>query len=212
MSAKTLDSDLKTAREWLQKANQADRTDAIVARDLAKVLFELADKTESDSEKRALLTQARDRLDWAFEQGKGRSDFVALLARAQNRLGNYAEAASMLDKVRVTVWEGSHEVHDLFEQAHLALGEARLKDGQAAQALAEFDRALEYPANLATGKLENAREAHIQYQRGKALSTLGRKQDAITAWKLAANEPESKDARLKEARQKAVEALQQVGE
>ncbi len=118
----------------------------------------------------------------------------------------------MLDQVRVTVWEGSHEVHDLYEQAHLSLGEALLKEGQPAQALAEFDRALDYPANLATGKLENTRVAHIQFQRGTALSALGRKQEAIAAWKLAAEEPESTEPRLKEARQKAKDALQQAGE
>lgn len=209
MAAKTLDADLSSAREWLQKAGQADGRDAIVARDLAKVLFELADKAGGDTEKRQLLQEGRDRLKSAFQQGKGRSDFVALLARAENRLGDYAEAAEMLDKVRVTVWEGSHEVHDLFEQAHLALGEARLKEGRAGDALAEFDRALEYPANLATGKLKNTREAHIQYQRGLALNALGRKQEAVAAWKLAINEPESKDSRQKEAQKKAREALKE---
>ncbi|HEY5909089.1 MAG TPA: DUF5107 domain-containing protein [Verrucomicrobiae bacterium] len=207
MAAKTLDSDLTRAHEWLEKAYKADSTDAIVARDLAKVLFEMADKADSDPSKRELLAQVRDRLKAAFEQGKGRSDFVALLARAQNRLGEYAESARMLDTVRVTVWEGSHEVHDLFEQAHLALGEARLKEGKAAEGLKEFDRALEYPANLATGKLENARAAHIQYQRGNALAALGRKEEARAAWKLAADEPESKDSRIEEARGKAIEAL-----
>jgi hypothetical protein len=117
----------------------------------------------------------------------------------------------MLDTVRVTVWEGSHEVHDLFVEAHLGLGEQRLKAGQPAAAMAEFDRALEYPANLATGKLEDAREAHIQYPRGVALAALGRKSEAIAAWKLAAAEPESKDERLNEARRKAKEALAESG-
>jgi tetratricopeptide (TPR) repeat protein len=147
----------------------------------------------------------------AFEAGKGRSDFVALLARAQNRLGEFSETARMFDTVRVTVWEGSHEVHDLFADAHLALGQERLKTGQAKEALAEFDRALEYPANLATGRLENAREAHIQYERGNALLALGRKPEAVAAWKLAAEEPESKDARLNDARGKAKEALAKAG-
>jgi tetratricopeptide (TPR) repeat protein len=208
MAAKTLDGDMKTAREWLEKAHQADPTDAIVARDLANVLFALADKCESASEKNELITQARDRLKTAFPQGKGRSDFVALLARAQNRLGEFADSARMLDTVRVTVWEGAHEVHDLFEEAHLALGEADLKSGHAGEALAEFNRALEYPANLATGKLENAREAHIHFQRGNALAALGRKPEAIAAWKLAAYAPESSDTRITEARQKAKEALE----
>jgi tetratricopeptide (TPR) repeat protein len=198
---------LKSAREWLTKANQADPKDSIVARDLANVLFALADKAESDTEKRAFATEARDRLKAAFTEGKGRSDFVALLGRAQNRLGEFAETARMLDSVRVTIWEGAHEVHDLFVQSHLALGDADLKAGRAAEALAQFIRALEYPANLATGRLENAREAHIHYARGNALAALGRKQEAAAAWKLAADEPESTDSRIKEARMKAQAAL-----
>lgn len=89
----------------------------------------------------------------------------------------------------------------------MTLGEAHLESGRAAEALAEFNRSLEYPANLATGKLENAREAHINFARGNALAALGRKSEAVAAWKLAADEPESRDAKIEEARQKANEAL-----
>jgi len=207
MAAKTLDNDLPSARDWLTKANQADPKDSIVARDLANVLFALADKADSEAEKRALATEARDRLQAAFAAGKGRSDFVALLARAHNRLGEFADTARLLDRVRVTIWEGAREVHDLFEQAHLALGEAHLRAGRAAEALAEFDRALEYPENLATGRLESAREAHIHYLRGNALAALGRKPEALAAWQRAADEPASNDAQIEAARQQAREAL-----
>jgi tetratricopeptide (TPR) repeat protein len=209
MAAKTLDGDLKTARDWLEKANQADPADAIVARDLANVLFALADQAKVDTEKRALLAQARDRLKAALESGRGRSDFVSLLARAQNRLGEFAETARLLDAVRVTVWEGAREVHDLFEEAHVALGQARLEAGRSAEALAEFNRALEYPENLATGKLENAREALIHYWRGNALAALGQKPAALEAWRKAADETASKDPKQEDARKKAREALDQ---
>jgi tetratricopeptide (TPR) repeat protein len=209
MAAKTLDGDLNTAREWLEKANQADPKDSIVARDLARVVLDLADKAETN--KPAHFSQARNVLKGAFNEGRGRSDFVSLLARAQNRLGEYADTAQMLDQVRVTVWEGSHEVHDLFEEAHLALGEAHLKTGRPAEALTEFDRALEYPDNLATGKMENEREAHIHYLRGNALAVLGRKTEALAAWKKAADEPASKDPKKEEARKKARAALETGG-
>ncbi len=208
MAALTLDNDSDTARKYLTQAHELDRTDAIVARDLAKVLFTQADKVDSTERKKELWAEARDTLKSAFPQGKGRSDFVALLARAQSRLGEHAETAQMLDQVRVTVWEGSHEVHDLFEESHLALGKAHLEAGRAAEALAEFNRALEYPANLATGKLENAREAHIHYLRGNALVALSRKREALAAWKQAADEPESNDKQKQEARKKAKEALE----
>jgi len=210
MAAKTLEGDLKTAREWLEKANRADPKDSIVARDMARVLLEQSDKAAADADKRALLGRARDILQGAFQEGRGRSDFVALLGRAQNRLGQYAETAAMLDRVRVTVWEGSREVHDLFEDAHVALGEAHLGAGRAAKALAEFNRALEYPENLATGKLENTREAHIHCLRGDALAALNRLTEARAAWKQAAEEPASKDKKKEEARQKARQALEKT--
>lgn len=210
-AAKTLDGDLTAAQQWLQKANQADPTDAIVARDLARVLFELADRTGDSTQRRRLWAQARHSLQGAFSQGKGRSDFVALLARAHNRLGDFAETARLLDTVRVTIWEGAREVHDLFEEAHLALGKAHLEAGRPAEALAEFNRALEYPENLATGRLETAREAHIHYLRGNALAALGRRTEAIAAWKQAADERPSSDPAKEEARRKARQALQQAG-
>ncbi len=210
MAAKTLDNDLPAARTWLTQAHRADSGDSIVARDLANVLFALADKAGSDAEKRALATEARDCLQAAFPEGKGRSDFVALLGRAWNRLGEFAATARMLDTVRVTIWEGAHEVHDLFVESHLALGTAHLDAGRAAEALAEFNRALEYPANLATGKLENAREAHIHLARGNALAALGRKAEAAAAWKLAATEPESSDPKIEAARKEAGAALENL--
>ena len=210
MAALTLDDDPDTARKYLTQAHAADRTDAIVARDLARVLFKLADRADSEPGKKQLWTEARDGLKAAFESGKGRSDFVSLLARTQNRLGEFAETARMLDQVRVTVWEGSREVHDLFEDAHVELGKAHLDGARSAEALAEFNRALEYPANLATGKLENTREAHIHYLRGNALAALGQKQAAIEAWRKAANEPASDDAKKEEARKKAQEALEKA--
>ncbi|MCP5517872.1 MAG: DUF5107 domain-containing protein [Verrucomicrobiales bacterium] len=207
MAAKTLDDDLKSAREWLEKANQADPTDSIVARDLANVLFALADQSDQSDEKRALTIQAREALSASFDEGKGRSDFVALLARAHSRLGDHAATARLLDSVRITIWEGAREAHDLFEAAHLALGDEALAASKPREALAEFDRALEYPENLATGRLENTREAHIQYRRGNALSALGQKDQAIQAWRKAAGEAPSRDAKKEDARKLAAEAL-----
>lgn len=211
MAAKTLDGDLKATRNWLERASLADPQDAIVARDLANVLFALADQAGGDADKQALITEARDKLQGAFANGKGRSDFVALLARSLTRLGDPAATAQLLDSVRITIWEGAREAHDLFEAAHLALGDQQLAGGHAAEALAQFDRALEYPKNLATGKLENAREAHIQLRRGNALAALGRKDEARAAWQLAAGEPGTGDAKQDEARVKAKAALEAAG-
>jgi tetratricopeptide (TPR) repeat protein len=210
MASLNLDHDAEAAAKFLGQAHAADPADAIVARDLAQVLFTLADKADSPEQKQGLVTRARDALKAAFAGGKGRADFVALLARAYSRLGEHAETARLLDSVRITIWEGAREAHDLFEQAHLALGTAHLDAGRAAEALAEFNRALEYPENLATGKLEQTREAHIHYLRGRAFAALGQKQAALEAWQKAANEPASQDSTKEEARKKAKEALEEA--
>jgi tetratricopeptide (TPR) repeat protein len=207
MASLHLQRDTAAARQFLTRAHRRDPTDTIVARDLARVLFQLADQAAEEAAKRDLLIEARDSLRAAFAQGRGRSDVVALLARAHNRLGAPADTAQLLDTVRVTIWEGGREVHDLFEEAHLALGDGHLSAGRAAEALREFDRALEYPANLATGRLESTRDAHIHYRRGQAFKALGQLDEAKKAWKKAADEPASGDAKKDEARGLAAKAL-----
>ncbi len=207
MASLVLDNDSEAAVKYLTRALEASPVDSIAARDLARILFSQADKAESADRKRELTERARALLLAAFEDGKGRSDFVALLASAQNRLGMFDATARLLDSVRITIWEGAHEAHDLFEEAHLAAGEAHLKAGRATEALAEFNRALEYPANLATGRPETTRDAHIHYLRGNALAALNLKTAALEAWKKAAEEPASGDAKKDAARQKAREAI-----
>ena len=211
MASLTIYKDPEGAIRNLAKAHEFDHSDAIVARDLARALLSREEESKSDETKHTLLMRVRETLKSAFTAGQGRSDFVALLARTQNRLGEYAETARMLDKVRVTIWEGASEAHDLFEAAHLALGQAHLEAGRAAEALAEFDRALEYPENLATGKLENSSQAHILYLRGNALAALGRSTESISSWKRAAAEPASKEDSKEQARKKSLEAIEKAG-
>jgi predicted negative regulator of RcsB-dependent stress response len=85
-----------------------------------------------------------------------------------------------------------------------------MKAGEASEALSEFARALEYPENLATGKLENSSQADIFYLQGNALAALGRSQEAVAAWKRASAEPESKNESKEQARKKAGEAVEKA--
>ncbi|MBN1421881.1 MAG: DUF5107 domain-containing protein [Planctomycetes bacterium] len=211
MAKRKIDGDVQGAADLLRKAHDADPKDAIIARDLARTLMSLADGAEDPETRTRRIRAARDVLTSAMEAGEGRSDVVTLLATTHNRLGEYDRTARLLDRVRITIWEGAREAHNLFVEAHLAVGDAHLAAGRSQQALAEFDRALEYPENLATGKLEGDRFAHIQYRRGKALSALGRKDEAVEAWRKAAGEPPAKDPKIDEARAKAKEELDKIG-
>jgi len=173
-------------------------------------LFALADKAGGQEKSKALIQKSRAVLMSAVQAGSVRSDFVALLARANSRLGEYAETAKLLDQVRITIWEGAREAHDLFEEAHLVLGKAHLEGGRPAEALREFDRALEYPENLATGKLQNTCESHIHLLRGQALAALGQQDAAKAAWQKAVAEPKSRDAHKEQARAQAKDLLEKA--
>jgi tetratricopeptide (TPR) repeat protein len=115
MANLNLDNDPAAARAHLKQAHDLAPTDAIIARDLARVLFNLAEKADDRTQKLKLWEEIVGSLKTAFDEGRTRSDYVTLLARAQNCLGKHAETAKLLDTVRVTIWEGGREVHDLFE-------------------------------------------------------------------------------------------------
>ncbi len=210
MACLRLDANPSGARQLLARAQQADPADPIVARDLARVEFQLAEAEPSPAKQTELIRRAQRVLEGAFAAGKGRADLVALLARARNRLGDYAASARLLDAVRVTIWEGAQDLHALFVQAHVALGKAALQAGNPTEALAQFNRALEYPANLATGRLEGAREGRLQYLRGQALAALAQAAAAVEAWRKAADAPASQDAEEEAARREAKAALRRA--
>ena len=207
MAARTLDGDLSAARQWLEKAAQADPKDAIVARDLATVLFDLADKAPSDSEKHDLFIQARDRLRASFDTGKGRSDFVTCSDAPRTGWATSPRRRACLTACASPSGKAPMKYTTCSSRPTWPWARPISRPAAPPTPSSEFDRALDYPDNLATGKVENAPQAHIQYQRGNALAALARKDQAIAAWKLAAAEPPSKDTRIEDARQKAKQAL-----
>jgi tetratricopeptide (TPR) repeat protein len=129
-------------------------------------------------------------------------DASLVAARAAGRALAY-DAAHRHFRRALSLWDEVPRPSARAGSSRIALGldaaETANWAGDPAAALAEFNRALEYPANLATGKLENVREAHINFLRGNALVALGRAGEAKVAWRLAADEPESKDQKQQEA-------------
>ena len=74
----------------------------------------------------------------------------------------------------------------LFNRAHVGRGQRRLAAGDAEGALADFEAALTYPANLNVGRSDRPLEAPAQYWRGEALHALGRIPEAREAWQAGA--------------------------
>lgn len=83
-------------------------------------------------------------------------------------------------------WEGSGQIHNVYVDALLARGQVRLKAGQAADALKDFQAALEFPANLEVGRARRSpRSAQIQYLIGLANAALGEAAKAKAAFETA---------------------------
>ncbi len=92
--------------------------------------------------------------------------------------------------------------------AHVERGRQRLQQGQLAGALADFEAALTYPANLNVGRSNKPQEASAQYWRGRALIQMGRADEARAAWQAGADGADVPGAQ-NEYRQKCREALKQ---
>jgi len=103
-------------------------------------------------------------------------------------------------------WEGQDVTWRLFNRAHIERGRQRLDSRDAKAALADFEAALTYPANLNVGRSDKPEEAPAQYWRGKALAALGRAEEARSAWQTGAEGADVAGAQ-NEYRQKCRDAL-----
>ncbi len=209
IAAWKLDGDLARAERYLRQALTADRNDGIVARDLARAIQAQADRAKDGAEKNVLLTKARDALSQAVDANIHRADIVEMLATLHNRLEEPEKAAALLDRIRVTSWEGAQGLHDEFRKAHFVLGKRHFEAERFADAVDEFRRSLDYPSNLGIGRREGTREADLYYWLGLALSKTGKQEEARTAWQRAADEPPSGRDEIERCRKLAQEALKE---
>ena len=104
-----------------------------------------------------------------------------------NQCGNPEQALKMLSSRRFNPWEGGEGlVSSQYVWSHTLIGRALLERCDWEQALAHFSAAREYPQNLGEGKHLLTRETHLDYFSGRALSQLGRKDEANRSWTRAA--------------------------
>jgi tetratricopeptide (TPR) repeat protein len=93
--------------------------------------------------------------------------------------GRYDEAVEFLSTTHFHVREGGGEIHEVYVDAHLLRGLSRLREGQAQEALADFQAAAEYPENLSVGRPKSdGRAAQIAYYTGRAYEALGNSEQA----------------------------------
>ena len=102
-------------------------------------------------------------------------------------LGQYDRAIADLEKINFHVREGGDETHEIYADAHLLRGVAELKAGRAKEALADFQKAGEYPENLSVGKPKSdPRTPQVAYFTGRAWEALGDKAKAAACYTTAA--------------------------
>jgi tetratricopeptide (TPR) repeat protein len=191
-------SDLPSAEAFYRKAIAARPDDQTLYRDLAEIL--IADQRRSE---------AIACLEQMPRTSTRRAEITVMLAEAYMAENRDEDCIQLLESTPYFVnWEGQDVTWRLFHDAHLQRGQRRLKNGDAAAALADFTAALTYPENLNVGRSNKPQEACAQYWRGQALSALGRAKEARAAWQTGADGADV-EGRQNEFRQKCREALAQ---
>ena len=153
-----------------------------------RLLYELDVQYEAVG---AELGKRLDRLSKRQEAVELRDDTTTRLIVLLTAAGQHEEAMRLLRTRHFHNWEGSGELHDIYVNACLRRGVARLQAGKARDALADFEAALEYPRNQEVGRSRrDRRTAEISYYIGTALETLGESEKAAAAYQTAANAPE----------------------
>jgi tetratricopeptide (TPR) repeat protein len=101
--------------------------------------------------------------------------------------GKIDEAISLLQSRTFNIWEGGTKFNSgyLWTDAHLARGIARLKAGQAREALTDFLLTTQYPDNLRAYD-DGSRLAELGYWTGRAHEALGDRAQATALWQRAA--------------------------
>ncbi len=158
---------LDRAVAHFQRAIEARPSDQTLYRDLARLHAERGRTEEAIEVLEAMPLAARRRPDATLD-----------LARAYLALARFDEAIRLLAETTFSNWEGDSGTWQLYSSAYLGRGERHLESGHFAEALADFDRALEYPRNLNVGRPARPKEAKALFFRARALEALGRSGDA----------------------------------
>ena len=200
--------DMSQAEDYYRKAIAARPGDQTLYRDLATILISV--------DRRPDAVVMLEQMPFA---GVRRAEITMILAESYLIEGRYDDCVKILEAAPYFInWEGSDDTWRLFNRAHIERGCQLMEKGKTQAALADFEAALTYPANLNVGRSNKPEEAQAQYWRGKALAALGKLDDARAAWKTGAEGFDGVNPSLvtgipclksvqKEYRQKCIHAL-----
>lgn len=103
-------------------------------------------------------------------------------------LGRYEEAIRMLSEEQFVPSEMDQSFRQAYVAAYLQRSRAHEEADRLEEAIADYRRALEYPANVGVGRPVLTGDAEVLYRLGCACERLGRFAEAVAAWKEAARE------------------------
>ena len=158
------------------------------------------------------IEQRRELLEKILALGKPREDVHKRSILMLVDLGRYEDALSIMQSQQFVPLEMDQSFHDLYARAILQRAEALEQGRQFDEAVAEYQRALEFPSNLGVGKPTTSSQAHIYYRMGLAYERLGRFREALTAWRMAALEHHPHGSELYESVQMALDKLSRYSE
>jgi tetratricopeptide (TPR) repeat protein len=165
------DKDLEKAEVCYEKAHKTLPDDQIVLRDLTEVLTALKRVPEAIKLAEAMPQDLLKRYDLGL--------WLAKSYLAEKR---YDDCINFLTEARFSNWEGVTTPRDTWASALVERGKLRLEAGKNNEALADFQTALTYPANLGVGQRYKRTDAETCFWTGKALQSLGRKDEARKIW------------------------------
>ena len=123
-----------------------------------------------------------------------RDDALSRRIALQVLLGQYDDAIAGMTGRKFDVWEGGTlSVAEDWTNAHILRGRQRLADGQAAEALADFEAAGSLPPNLPTEGRRGGRQVELDWWQGKARQAMGDADQARAHWESAAGARASGD-------------------
>ncbi|MFN7999085.1 MAG: DUF5107 domain-containing protein [Bryobacteraceae bacterium] len=104
-----------------------------------------------------------------------RDDAMSRLVNLNIVTGHYEKAVELLGSRHFNVWEGGENaLHDSWVDVHLLRGDRSFRSGKYAEALKDYEKALEYPENLAVGRpLDGGRAAAALFAISETKKQLG---------------------------------------
>jgi tetratricopeptide (TPR) repeat protein len=137
---------------------------------------------QGNKEKRAQLLTSMEALDPIREDLRKRK--LAIMVD----LGQHEQVLKIMTNEKFVPLEMDQSFHLVYIRALLESAKGHLESGRIEQAIADYQKALEFPQNQGVGKPTTMGNAEILYRLGCAFELLGDYRQAIKAWQEAASE------------------------